>query len=775
MHKLILPFFLLASKLLIAQDTNFISGEVTDALNLPVAVGDVLLLDLEDNTIVDYTSILDGRFSFAEVAKGKFLLKVMSLGYKEVEQVVELNQNTSLHLHLEEAPTHLSGVEVTAAKPIFTLKDGNVVVGMDNPILSSLSDPMELFSKLPNIQLSTDRESVTIIGKGTPLIYDGNQRISLEEFAALSVNDIHTIEIVTNPSAKYEAEGRAVVLITRKLNRSDGLKGNLSETLSFKRNANNYLNVNTSINKKKLTVKTNLDYNTLQTWESHSFEFAIPGQDIFSDYTVLVDNNDRVQINAGGGLSYQINETDYISLNSTLRTQSDEFPINTNTFLRQGITEDHIVTQTLNNNSKDFISANLNYNKNLLSEINLFTGLQYTTFAQKLNTEVFNNYNEDGFERDQGRNQKYRISVAAFRLDMEKAFKDGWKLEMGANINYARADAFSRTNVFNLPDITIINYDYTEKTFAGYAQLSGDISKRIAFNTGIRIENNEVRGDLESDMLPLVNRKKINAFPRAKLSMEIDSSKNLTLNYARNISRPNYARASSISAFINPFLEGAGNVNLQPTLIEEVSTNFQFGKNSLYIGYSWSRNPMYFTIDYESKQEIAILSLRNLDKEAGWNVSLTMPKTKGKWTSTNTISLLTKEIEDSAAATEAARPYLYFYTNHQFLVARDTTISIGGWGLTKYSEGIFKRNGLLAMEAAVSKKFFDKLVCSLRFNDISKAMRSEESYSINGVNARGIYYGDVHEVALSVKYNFGSLNVADYKNRDIDEDLDRIR
>lgn len=55
------------------------------------------------------------------------------------------------------------------------------------------------------------------------------------------------------------------------------------------------------------------------------------------------------------------------------------------------------------------------------------------------------------------------------------------------------------------------------------------------------------------------------------------------------------------------------------------------------------------------------------------------------------------------------------------------------------------------------------------------AIRSEESCSINGVNARGIYYGDAHEVALSVKYNFGSLNEPNYKNRDIDENLDRIR
>jgi hypothetical protein len=776
MHKLLWLFFLIASGQLFAQETYSFSGEVIDSMNRPVAVGDVLLLDIDDKSIIDYTSILDGRFSFPDVNKGKFLIKVTCLGYMELEQVLELSRNTSLNIQLKESPTNLSEVEVRAAKPVFTLKDGNIVVAMDNPILSSVSDPMELLSKLPNIQLSTDRETLTIIGKGAPLIYDGNLRISLEEFAALSVNDIQTIEIITNPSAKYEAAGRAVVLITRKLNRSsEGVRGSLSETLSFRRNVNNYLNANASINDNKWTLKTNIDYNALLQWESHSFEFAIPGQDILSDYTVLVDRNDRMQIHAGGGLSYQINETDYFSLNSTISQRSDDFLIDTNTFLRQGSSEDYIVTQTSNDNSQDFISSNLNYNKHFPSGIKLFTGLQYTTFTQKLNTEVFNNSNDDGFERDQERKQKYRIRVAAFRVDMEKTIKDGWKLELGTNINYARANAFSRINVFNPLDTTDVNYDYTEKTYAAYAQFSGKILKKITFNTGFRIEDNEVRGDLESDMLPLVNQKNTNLFPRAKLNMEIDSSKSLTFNYGRNINRPNYSRASSISVFINPFLEGAGNVNLRPTTIEEVSTNFQFGNNFLYVGYSWSKNPMYFTIDYDNIQETAVLSLRNLNKEAGWNVSLTIPKTKGIWTSTNTISLQTKEIKDSTATTESARPYLYFYTNHQFLIARDTTVSIGGWGLTKYSEGIFKRNGLLVMEAAVSKTFFDKFVCSFRLNDISRAIRSEESYSINGVNTRGIYYGDAHEVALSVKYNFGSLKEPNYKNKDIDENLDRIR
>lgn len=765
----------LCSSLVCAQNTYELSGVVLDANNQRIALGDVLLLVDGNEVPVKYTFVDEGIFSFGSVIEGVYLLRVSCLGFKPYDTQITLNRKLHLNIQLTESTTNLDEVEVIAAKPIVTNKNGNLKMDVTNPVFTSIPDPMELLSKLPNLQVSPDRESVTVIGKGAPLLYIGNQRISMEEFNALSVADISSIEIIKNPSAKYEADGRAVLLITRKVSDTEGIKVNLSETLSFKQNFNNYNSLNVSFKKKKLTLKVNLTYNDLETWESHQFEFSIPEADVLSDYLVLIDPNDRVQLNTGGGLYYQINDDDYFSANTTIRLQTDDFIIDTDTFLRQGLQEENIVTKTGNDNTKDFISGNFNYNKKLNSKINLFTGIQYSSFVQRLNTEISNNFNTTEFIRSQDRQQKYRIDVLAYRLDVEKTFENNMKLEIGTNISDARANALSNIQFFESDTNMNVDYGYTEKTYAGYAQLSGNLTKKINFNAGLRIENNQVKGEVETDVIPLVNRKNTNLFPKAMFNFEIDSTKSLTFTYSRSIERPNYSKASSISVFINPFLEGAGNVNLKPTITEELSMNFQLKNNSLNVSYSHAKNPRYYTISYDGQADRAIFSLNNLTEESGFDITLTAPITKGKWISTNSITLSNRKIKDPLAEIKNTKPFAYFYTDQQFKIGKDTTVSFGGWAFTKRNEGIFQRNSLLVFNAAITKTFFEKLHCALRFNDITKAMNFEESYAINGVEANGTYFADGREIALSIKYSLGKIKDPSYKNKDIDENLDRIR
>lgn len=775
MHKIPVIILFLLGTLIYAQDQHTISGRITDTQDKPISIGDVLLLSLKTNTLIKYSTIINGSFSIEGISSGNYKIQISCLGFEPWERELELDENIFLEIQLIERMTNLDEVEVIAAKPVITNENGNLKIDVTNAVFSSIPNPMELLSRLPNLQVSPDRESVSVMGKGTPLIYIGNQRISIQEFNALSVADISTIEIIRNPSAKYEANGRAVLLITRKGNDSDGFNVNLSETLSFKRNFNNYSSLNGSFNTNKLTIKANFAYNDLLQWESHQFEFAIPEADVFSDYLILVNNNDRVQLNSGGGLFYQINDTDYFSANTTFRSQTDDFLIDTDTFLMQGSNEDDIITETENQNTKNFISGNLNYGKKLNDKTSVFGGIQYTSYVQRLNTEIANNYNATEFTASQLRKQRYRISVLAYRLDFDKTFTNDFKCEFGANISDARANALTNIDFFETDSNLEVDYDYYEKNIAGYSIVSGKLSKRIDFNAGLRLENNSVKGEDGAETIPLVDRENTNLFPKGNLTIEIDSTKNLTFNYAKSVDRPNYSNASSIQVFFNPFLEGEGNVNLLPTFTEELSAVFQFGKNSISIDYFNRKNPIYYTIGYTTGADRAVFSLKNLEREFGWNINLTVPMTTGKWTSSNSLSLSKTRIQDAVATTKPAKPYVYVYTDHQFIIGEDTTVSFGGWALTKRSEGIFERNAMVVLNAAITKTFFQNLHCSLRFNDITRAMNYEEMYSINGVVAEGVYYVDAQEIAFSLKYTFGKSKDSKYKNKEVDENLNRIR
>ncbi|MCV9928934.1 TonB-dependent receptor plug domain-containing protein [Flavobacterium sp. LS1R49] len=180
----------------------------------------------------------------------------------------------------------LEEVVISTKAKTFANQNGNIKIDVANSVYNSVPNTLDLLSKLPTIIVSSDKENISIVGKGTPLIYMDNQRVGMNDLNMLSVDDIKNIEIIQNPSARYEAEGRAVILITRKFSKKDSFKMDISEVASFKKKYNNYLGFNSSFKKNKLEWKANFNYNQLQPWENHSIDYEIANANIVSDYDV---------------------------------------------------------------------------------------------------------------------------------------------------------------------------------------------------------------------------------------------------------------------------------------------------------------------------------------------------------------------------------------------------------------------------------------------------------------------------------------------------------
>ncbi|MGD1945305.1 MAG: outer membrane beta-barrel family protein [Croceivirga sp.] len=757
-----------------AQESISISGTVVDQQNQPIEVGDVVFLQANSKELVRYAPLSKGAFSIGEIKTGSYILEISALGYATFREAIVLDAKSIIAITLQEAATELEEVDLVGAKNPIEYKDGNVKVDVQNPYFSSIPDLVDLMSRLPRVQMSSDRESISILGKGAPLLYLGNQRISMDEFRGLPIDGIASIELINNPSAKSEAEGRAVVLVRLKKNINLGFQGSLQETASQKRNFNNYLGLNSSFATKNWTIRGNLGYNQLLQWESNSFLFEIPQREVLVDYSVLIPRNVRTQLNPTFGVYHQWNESDYISLNASARLQTNNAPFFTDTFIVDRNDETFIRTETENDNAKNYYGAAFNFNKKLTDSWNLFAGLQYSGFQQTLGTEINNSENGAEFLLDQTRNQEYDINSLAFRLDIENILTENLKWQWGTNISLANAEAFTAIQNIQQSTINEIDFDYQEDLYAIYSSFSGKLTKNIDFEFGARLEHNEVNSGAMNDEIPVISRKNTSLFPKASVSLDLDSTRTLSLNYARNINRPDFSRASSIAVFINPFLEGTGNVNLRPTFTDELSVNVQKGNASFYATVYQSSNPTNFTISYDEVMDTGVLSLVNVEKEIGFYTGVTVPYTKGKWTSNNTVTLYYTQIQDSSATLGKTSPVLYAYTNHQFKIAKDTTLAFGAYALSKRQEGIFQRNGVLALEASISKTIFKNLDCTLRFNDITRGTNFEESYAINGVIADGIYFSDLREVALSLKYLFGTREKAKFKNRDVDSNLNRI-
>ncbi|HEX8576719.1 MAG TPA: outer membrane beta-barrel family protein [Flavobacterium sp.] len=758
-----------------SQNKFTLKIEFIDSKNEIITEGNTYLFDSNTSQIVKVESIVDGQVQFNSLNEGNYNIQIKSENFEEINQKITLNKDMNLKLVLSRITSNqLNEILIKTKKKTFSNSNGNIKVDIANSIFKAVPNPMDLLSKLPSIQISADKESISVIGKGNPLIYIDHQKVGMNDLNALSVEDIKTIEIIKNPSSKYEAEGKAVILITRKLSKKDGFETSISEVASLKKRFNNYFGTNSSFKKNKTEIKTNLNYNQLNPWENIGNNFEIPNNTIASNF-IAESYTKRLQFILGGGIYHQINEDDYISFNLSGKIQKDNDKNTTNSFINQNSLQNYIKTLNNNKENRDFLNSFINYNKKIKGlDAKLFTGFQFSNFNQKSNSVIQNNYNNTQFDLTQNRNQEFNVSVISGRTDLEKSFKNEMKWEIGAL--YLSADADTNFEILDLISNNNQNtkYNFREKNLAGYTQLSGKI-KKINYLLGFRSENTNIKGKFKIDNFLLIDKNYTNFFPKIQLDIPIDSTKTVSLNYSKSISRPNFSSTSQISIYTNPFLVFSRNINLNPTITDEISGTFQYKDKSIKLNFSRSKDPVYFAFSFDPSANLISFNSINYAKESGMNLEFTLPFKHNLWSSTNSFNFILNEVEDKSAVFNKSKPYLYYYSNHIFKLQKETHFSITGWGFTERNEGVFERNSLFVLDLSISKKLFKNFDCTISCNDVFRNMNFNENFTINTIASKGIYYTDTREISLSISYKFGKIKDSNYKERDIDENPNRIK
>ena len=758
-----------------SQDKLTLKIALTNSKNEIITKGNAYLFNSETNQLIKIESIIDSQFLFTSLNKGNYNIQIQCDDFEDIDQKVTLNQNLNLKLVLSKiSVTELNEIVLKSKKNTFTNTNGNIKVDIASSLFKAIPNPMDLLSKLPSIQISGDKESISIVGKGNALIYIDNQKIGINDLNALSVEDIKTIEIIKNPSSKYEAEGKAVILITRKLSKKEGFETTISEVASLKKRFNNYVAISSSFKKNKTEIKTNINYNQLNPWESIGNNFGIPNNNIASNF-IAESYTKRRQFILGGGLYHKINDDDYISFNLSGKIQKDNDKNTTNSFIDQNNIQNNV--ETLNNNDENriFFNSFFNYNKKIKGlGAKLFTGFQYSNFYQKSNSKIQNNYNNSQFDLTQNRNQKFNVNVFSGRADLEKSFKNQIKWEIGAL--YLSAEATTNFEVLDFISTNNenTNYNFKEKNIAGYTQMSGKI-KKINYLIGLRTENTTIKGKYTVDNFLSIDKNYTNFFPKIQIDIPLDSTKTISLNYAKSISRPNYSSTSQISIYTNPFLVFSRNINLNPTITDEISGTFQYKDKSVKVNFYRSKDPVNFAFSYDSSINLISFNSINYTKESGVNLEFTLPFEHKFWSSTNSFNFILNKIEDKLAVFTETKPYVYYYSNHIFELPKEFDFSVTGWGYTERKEGVFKRNSLFIINLALSKTLFKNFDCTLSFNDVFRNMNFKEDFTINDIFSKGIYYTDTKEISLSIRYKFGKIKNSNYQERNIDENSNRIR
>ena len=635
------------------QGGTQIRGSVYSSDNEPAMFSTIMLLDQDSVLIGGALTKEDGSFIIEKVAPGNYSIQVKNMGfhtYTSKKLSIASNENLSLDkITLIPSTTQLDEAVVTARKAMVEIRADKIVYNVASSPNASGNNGMELIGKAPGIIVDMDKNiilqgksGVQIYIKGRPTRLSGNDLTNFLE--SLRSENIESMEIITNPSSKYDAEGTAgVINIVLKKNTSLGFNGNA--TGSFSQGSFSRSSVGTSLNYsgEKINLFTTLSLSD-NIWQN-DFDETTYQSGFLLDKNSKSENNTKA-INFSGGMDYSINKEQSVSIDGRvlINKRDNVLRSTTGVFDTTDLVNGEILrAAALDKMPSENYILNANY-RNVFSETsNLSADLSFGKYSSKKNTLQPNDYVNavDGAVL-RTLNKEYdantQIDLWSAKVDYEKKFK---KITLSSGAKYSYITTGNQLAFYNIEnglpifDKTKSNdFNYLEKVAAVYFILNVNPTDKLMINAGLRMENTSSLGHLESEIQTddnRVSRNYLDFFPNLGISFDDKKNNALSISYGRRITRPNYqdlnpfeSRASELSAW-------KGNPFLKPNYIDNYQISYSF-KRKLVISNNYSVTHDFFATIFEiSQQKGNVLIPRNMQKATNNGLSVSYPLRIIKW------------------------------------------------------------------------------------------------------------------------------------------------
>jgi hypothetical protein len=622
---------------------TFTSLEVNDA------IGQLTIFSLPDSSLKKGSYIDSTYFSVVMDTDGAedFYIKFKIPGFTDTLMNFTADDSVvSLGIIQLQADKSLETVEVRYVKPAYERTMDGIKVNVEGTTLQTLTNLFDVLKASPKIQ-STDGESIEIIGKGSPLILvDRQPIISNDELKAIPADMIESIEIITNPSAKYRAQGRGggVIEVYTKNFHLEGYNMTISMNggMNTQLKPSGRLGIGLNLKRKKFSLNGHLggNYSEGYSIDSTYGETTDDSQRTYSQSSTS-DNwwtwqyanikaayrfNDKHKLSAGfrsnGSLSGSVTESNssYFENNVSTIAQSqtsrpDYTWLNNSAFLNY---------QWETDTNKSFFEVNLNYRVKISEGGNEFESL--FDDAQTGQSSTFTRLNDS---RD-------RPNIGEVRISYEHVFDtSGWRLNVGGSFNLLKNnkafDQFLRENDQWVIDPVFSNsYDYDEQIGGVFAEVQKNWDQ-FGFRAGIRGESTYLQGYSNSLNQQFIDSTYILPFPSASIMFEPTESMAFTLYYSSGIDRPAFGN-------FDPFVRIQDSLNIQygnPYLRPAIEQSFGLEMDLFYaynfsVEYYLDMRPTS-ALEFVDDSTFLINSTPwNADKEQGLSFSINAP-IQGKW------------------------------------------------------------------------------------------------------------------------------------------------
>ncbi|MGV3589857.1 MAG: TonB-dependent receptor domain-containing protein [Adhaeribacter sp.] len=773
----------------IPKGNGKISGVVSDeAAKTPVEFATVALIDKLTNKTVDGAITDDkGKFTISRVANGQYSLTITFLGYeaKSINNIaVEGKDEVNIGpIALKANTKTLNEVAVLGEKPLVEDKVDRMVYNAEKDITNTGGTASDVLKKVPGLTVDLEG-NVQLRGSGNIRVLINNKPSTImatniaDALRQIPSDQIKTVEVITSPSAKYDAEGTAgIINIITKKNGLQGVNGTVNASYGT-RNSN--VNGNVNYRKGKFGINSSLGTN----WNNN------PGKQTGNTYYTGLSNIDRLyQTMEGkrvGNFNFLQFGTDYdltpkSNLAAGIRMQSGNFAFKTTQTSSQYLQNALIGLNTRQNNIE---FENMNYDVNLDYNRQFSKQGQELTVLGLLSRNNRDNYNyADVYNRDnqltlqeQNLNDAYN-EEKTLQVDYTQPLAKDQLLEIGgkAILRYAESDyrfllADPTTGDYVIqPNRTDI-FSYHQDVAAAYASYGFSLNKKYNFKLGTRYEHTQISGDFTSTETT-INQDYDNFIPSISISRTLKNNQTVKFNYTKRIQRPQLY-------YLNPFENRTDTFNIQvgnPNLEAELTNSYELGYSRFFKSGTSFNASVYWRQTNNSIQSFTLPTAEgvnytrfgNIGRNASYGFSL-FGNTKflKKGNISGNVNVFYTDLESRSAQLEASNASVMYNANLNASYTFNKGISAQVFGMFNSPRLTLqgKSSSWTYYNLALKKELLNKKasISAGVDNPFSQTLKMRNTFKTNTSEQDNLLYVYTRQFRISANYQFGKM---DFKNQ----------
>ena len=805
--------------------TGHIYGKLTDSTGKAIKNASVLILQgrtdpatgkRKDVLLKGTSTGANGEFSLEDLpTNGPLKLNISAVGYVPTTQMVVLTpQSTDKdlgNLPLAPAVKELQEVVVTATKPTMSLDMDKKVFNVAKDIISSGGTGLDVLKNVPSVNVDIDG-NVSLRGSSPQLMVDGKPTtLTLDEIPA---DAIESVEVITNPSAKYDASGggAGILNIVLKKNRKQGYNGSVRAGVDRYGGANagaslnareNKINFSADINARMMrdrasgsTLRTDLS-TTPSTFVDQQELDTSKGNMIFGrlglDY--FISNKTTLSL-TGFAMHHSDNQTSNITMNTDslytagkVSQYSTEYIDGTRTFNGRGGT---LAMKHLFAKDKKEWTADASYfagsgTNNSLYTTNAYTAGSGSSLASSTLQKILGNGNDQNVIL-----QSDYTNPLTGRTTLEAGVRAALQTRLNIDDNYTYNNDSA---AYVLVPSAASNYKSHSNVYAAYAILGSSI-KNFSYKLGLRAESSNYSGTLLNSGQTFGNRYPVSLFPSLFFSEKLGEGQELQLSYTRRVNRPNFFQLVPYTDSSNKLNITRGNPDLVPEFTQSLELSYlkTFKGNNTFLGSVYYKHTDHLITGYiEADTDAAtgnttlINTYINAESSHAMGAELTAQNTLTKWWDVSSnLNVYNSKINTGTASVAQAALWSWFgKVNTNIRLPSAFTVQVSGLYQSKTnlpvnsngnqpgppnmqsqsaSQGYIKP--FYEVDLGVKKTFMaGKMALGLSFSDIFRS-RKQDQYTYSEYLIQDYSrIRDPQMLRLNWSYNFGKVDASLFKRK----------